>query len=201
MCLTVFLVSAQLAAPLILGTDCVLSGNVVMNFKEGYLTTDRDCVVHKHQFICEEETAAGVTEDLIPRSEIPRRYVPTHKATERTETDNVTTFQTSRDNSTDTHLTADRVNAPSYRNLHVITERSNEARDADESENLKKYVNGCRPKVSAEAVIIDVDEDDINNNELNTSYGVHACCVTNSYGGWMKQVSGRKNKTAKMKEP
>jgi hypothetical protein len=87
----VFLVSAELVAPLMLEIDCVLSGNVVMNFKELYLTTERDGIVHKHQFICEEDTAAGVTEDLIPRSEIPRRYVPTHKATERTETDNVTT--------------------------------------------------------------------------------------------------------------
>jgi hypothetical protein len=64
----VFLVSAQLVALLVLGIDYVLSGNVVMNFNEGYLTTDRDGVVHKHQFICEEETAAGVTEDLIPRA-------------------------------------------------------------------------------------------------------------------------------------
>jgi hypothetical protein len=65
----------------------------------------------------------------------------------------------------------------------VITESSNASREADESENLNKYANVCRPKVRTEAAIIDVDEDDINNNEFNKSYGVHACCVTNSCEG------------------
>lgn len=108
----VFLVSDQLVASLIFEIDYLLSSNVVMNFNEGYFTTERDGIIHEHQFMCKEEIAASITEDLISRTEIPRHYAPTRKTTEPTETDNVTIFQTSLENSTGTYLAADKVDAP-----------------------------------------------------------------------------------------
>ena len=135
----VFLVSAQIVAPLILGIDYLLSSNLVMNFKEAYFTTERDGVIHKRQFICEEKIAAVITEDLISRTEFPRRYIPTRKATEPTETDKVTTFETSRENSTDTFLAADKVDDPCYSNMRVIADRSDESSDDDKSKNLDTY--------------------------------------------------------------
>jgi hypothetical protein len=55
--------------------------------------------------------------------------------------------------------------------------------------------------VSPETEIIEVDND-IDNNEFNKIYGVHACGMINRYEGVMKRVSGRKKeKTTKVKEP
>jgi hypothetical protein len=66
-------------------------------------------------------------------------------------------------------VTADRVDAPCYSNVHVITDRSNGSRDDDKSENLCKCADGCRPNVNAEATITDVDDNDINDNEFNVT--------------------------------
>jgi hypothetical protein len=48
--------------------------------------------------------------------------------------------------------------------MRVITDRSNESRDDYKSKNLNKDANGCRPPLSAETAIIDVENDDIDNN-------------------------------------
>jgi hypothetical protein len=63
-----------------------------------------------------------------------------------------------------TYLTPERVHAPYYSNTLAITDRSNESRD-----EKSKDANGCRPNVSAEVAVIDVDRDDIGNNEFNVS--------------------------------
>ena len=86
----VFLISAQLVVPLILWVDYLLSGNVVMNFKEAYFTSERDGIIHKHQFICEEEIVADIPEDLISRSNISRCHIPNSKTKD---TDTVISFQ------------------------------------------------------------------------------------------------------------
>ena len=46
----------------------LLSGNIVMKFKEGYFTSERDGIVRKHQFICDEHMATDFTEDSISRT-------------------------------------------------------------------------------------------------------------------------------------
>lgn len=51
-----------------MGRDYLLSDDILMKFKEGYFTSERDGIVRKHQSICEEKTATDVTEDSISRA-------------------------------------------------------------------------------------------------------------------------------------
>jgi hypothetical protein len=59
-----FVSSAEILAPLIFGIDYLVSGNVVMNRKEGYFNGERDDIVHSHQLVCEEEIVPDVTNKL-----------------------------------------------------------------------------------------------------------------------------------------
>ena len=43
-----FVSSTEIVAPLIFGTDGFVSGNVVMNWKEGYFTGERYDIVHNY---------------------------------------------------------------------------------------------------------------------------------------------------------
>ena len=52
--------SGEILAPLIFGTDYLVSGNVVMNWNEGYFTGEQDDIVHNHQLVCQEEAVADV---------------------------------------------------------------------------------------------------------------------------------------------
>jgi hypothetical protein len=59
-----FVSSAEIVVPLVFWIDYLVSDNVVMNWKEGYFTGERDDIVHNHQLVCEEEIVADVTNNV-----------------------------------------------------------------------------------------------------------------------------------------